>query len=117
MNPGAFDRLAPRFPIALLCLYAPYAWLAFGSHPLNAYRLHWIKMWPILPGLLAGVIPAVHRQPDWVGSSAMGLVTVFVLGLLALLLSKGRRLAIGTLVVAGLLSGLNSMIANGLFWF
>ncbi|WZO95985.1 hypothetical protein EP7_002958 [Isosphaeraceae bacterium EP7] len=117
MNPGAFDRLAPRIFTALLCLYAPYAWLAFTSHPLDAYRLHWIKMWPILPGLLVGVIPAVHRQPDWVGFSAMGLATVSILGLVALLLSKGRRLAIGTLVVAGLLSCLNSMLANGLFWF
>jgi hypothetical protein len=112
-----FDRLVPRLSIALLCLYAPYSWLAFTSHPLNDYSLLWIKIWPILPGLLTHVFPAVHQRPDWVGYMAMGLVTITIQIVVAILLSRGRRTAIVTLVVVGLLSCLNSLFANSLFWF
>jgi hypothetical protein len=116
MPTSPFDRLAPRLAIALLCLYAPYAWLVLISYPWNSYRLLWIKMWPVLPGLPLLLTPAVRQLQDWAQFWVMGLVTVSILlGIVAFLLSKSRRTATVTLIVAGLCSSLNSILAYGLF--
>ncbi len=70
-----WDRPLPRITMVLLSLYAPYSWLLLIDHPWDSYRWHWIRMWPVLPGLLVHAIPAVHRQPERVAYLAMGLVT------------------------------------------
>ena len=31
----------------------PYGWLVADDFPWRDYRLGWIKMWPVLPGLVA----------------------------------------------------------------
>src|SRR3954452_18627642 len=51
------DRALSRVALALACLYAPYAWLVLIDHPWDSYRWHWIRMWPVLPGLL---VHAIH---------------------------------------------------------
>jgi hypothetical protein len=101
--------------MALACLYAPYAWLLLIDSPWDAYRRHWIGMWPVMPGLLVHAIPAIHRQPEWLGYLAMGVVTALILAPIALVLRRGRRAALIASGVVLVLSGANAWIAYQLF--
>jgi hypothetical protein len=110
-------RALRQVAMALASLYAPYAWLLLIDHPWNSYRWHWIHMWPVLPGLLVHAIPAVHRQPDWVGYLLMGAVTVLILIPIVVLAQRNLRTAILVAVVVGALSSANAWIAYELFLF
>ena len=46
------DRPIARVLLVLVCLYAPYAWLVLIDRPWDSYRLLWVKLWLILPGIL-----------------------------------------------------------------
>jgi hypothetical protein len=105
------ERPLPRVALALACLYAPYSWLVLIGHPWDSYRWHWIKMWPVLPGLLVHAIPAVHRQPDWLSYLAMGGVTALIVASIALASRRSQRAALVTAAVVVLLSGANAWIA------
>ena len=50
-------RVGTALAAVAVCLYAPFAWLVLIDYPWNAYRLSWLKLWPILPGFLPGVLP------------------------------------------------------------
>ena len=105
----------PRVAMALACLYAPYSWLLLIDSPWDSYRWHWIKMWPVLPGLLVHSIQAVHRQPDGLGYLAMGGVTALIIAPIILSSRRSRRAALVASVVVVLLSGANAWIAYQLF--
>src|SRR5687767_7585534 len=86
-------RARTRFILALFCLYAPYSWLVLMDGPWNAYRWYWIRMWPLLPGLLVHAIPSVHRQPDGVGFLAMAAAASLIFAVTVLLARRGGRTA------------------------
>jgi hypothetical protein len=111
------EGLLSRICLALGCFYAPYAWLLLMAYPWNAYRWHWIKMWPVMPGLLVHASQTIHSQPDWVGYLAMGGVTSVIITSIILLVRRNWQTAIVVSIVGGLLSSVNSWIAYGLFWF
>lgn len=116
MEPGArADRPMPRVALALACLYAPYAWLLLLDGPWDSYRWHWVRMWPILPGLLAHAIPAVHRLADGLGYVVMAMATSLVFALVVSLARRGRRTAILVSVVVAAFSVANAWIAYRLF--
>jgi hypothetical protein len=109
------DRPLPRVALALACLYAPYSWLVLIDHPWDTYRWHWIKLWPVLPGLLVHAVPVVHRQPDWLSYLAMGGVTALIIAPTILSSGRSRRAALITAAVVVLLSSANGWIAYQLF--
>ena len=57
------DRATARILLVLFCLYAPYAWLVLIDYPWDSYRWQWIKMWPVLPGILVHLNPTIHLLP------------------------------------------------------
>ena len=110
-------RALPRVALALACLYAPYAWLVLIDHPWDSYRWHWIKMWPVLPGILVHASQTIHLLPDWIGYLIMGAVTCGIVALVTILAARGSRAAIIVSIVVGLLSSANSWISYQLFLF
>src|SRR5215216_1814008 len=86
-------RRAPlwwRLALTLACLYLPYAWLVTGGPPWHDYRLSWIKMWPILPGIMAGILTIPSRS-NAIEFVAMGAMTVVGAGGFLLLAARSRR--------------------------
>ena len=63
--------LTPTMPrrwvagLALLILYAPYSWVIIVSHPWNSERWLWIKMWPVLPGVVTLYLSRPFLPRSW----------------------------------------------------
>jgi hypothetical protein len=102
---------AVPYLVTLACLYLPFAWV-LGDYPWDSYRWHWIKLWPVLPGLVAGMF--VHPN-----DSAMALVSGATSVLLVLLFTRlgtsGRKTLVMANGVALVGSGLQSRLAYQLF--
>lgn len=109
------DGALGRILLVLACLYAPYAWLVLMDYPWDGYRWHRIKMWPVLPGILAHASQTVHLLPDWIGYLIMAAATAGIVALITILAARSRRSAIIVSVIVGLLSSANSWIAYQLF--
>ena len=95
------------FGVLLLCTYAPYLWLITTSYPWDSYRWTWIKLWPVLPGLL----PSVLLQPfasSLVATGVRGAVTAAFLLLAFRCGVRSRRALLATSAIVLLLSLLNS---------
>ena len=46
----------------LLALYAPQSWFFLMNYPWSAYRLSWLKIWPVLPACFpVAMIPPQHE--------------------------------------------------------
>lgn len=110
---GGSRRWAVPYLVTLACLYLPFAWV-LGDYPWDDYRWHWIKLWPVLPGLIAGML--VHPN-DSAMLALSGLATFLLIGLFTALGALGRRALVLASVLA--LSGavLESMLAYQLFLF
>jgi hypothetical protein len=76
----------PTLAVMVFCLHAPFTWVVLIDYSWSSYRWSWVRLWPVLPGLLPASV--LHRAPDWIGLTVMGLVTA---GLLALTTWIGRR--------------------------
>lgn len=99
--------------VSLASLYLPFAWV-LGDYPWDDYRWHWIKLWPVLPGLVAGML--VHPNDYWVFLIS-GVVTVLLVLLLTVLGALSRRVLILTTAVTLIGSVLESCLAYQLFLF
>ena len=121
-DPPAPRRWLPRRPaplwwrlsLTLACIYLPYAWLLVGGWPWRDYRLAWIKMWPILPGLAAGIL-VIPRTSNTAQFAAMGAMTVAGAGTFLLLAARSRRWAPIPSAIALALSAFNSWIAYAVY--
>lgn len=111
------DQKPARILLVLVCLYAPYSWLVLMNYPWNGYRWHWVKMWPVLPGILVHVNQTIHLLPDWIGYLIMGVVTGLIVTLITMLAARSRRSAIIVFFIVGLVSSVNSWISYQLFLF
>src|SRR3954451_5059737 len=111
------DRALGRILPALVCLYAPYAWLVLMNYPWDSYRWYWIKTWPVPPGILVHANQTIHLLPDWIGYLIMAAVTAGIFASITILAVRSRRSAIIVSVIVGLLSSANSWIAYQLFLF
>jgi len=98
--------------ITLVCLYGPFSWLLVISYPWNGYRWFWVMLWPILPGLLAG-LPFHPRQS--VEFTVMGMTTMAVIGLLTYLGTKGIFGRIASAVIALAISVPTALLSFTLF--
>lgn len=98
--------------ITLLCLHGPFSWLLVISYPWNSYRLTWLMLWPILPGLFAG-LPFHPRSP--VEFSVMGFATLAVVVFLTYIGTKGIFGRIASAVIALAISVPTAMLSYTLF--
>lgn len=96
------------FAASVLALYAPFSWLVLSSGRWDGYRLHWLKLWPVLPGFFAGL---PFHPNDAVEFTMMG-VACFLL--LAILTGIGRSGGWGlvTAIVIGLFVSIPSSIVS-----
>jgi hypothetical protein len=117
MADRAKDAPFGRILLVLVCLYAPYAWLILIDYPWNSYRWLWIKMWPVLPGILVLTSRAIRLLPDWIGYLVMGAVTCGIVFKITLSAARGWQSAVIVSVLAALLSAANSWIAYRMFLF
>jgi len=49
------NAIGCSFAAVSCALYLPFAWLLQLDFTTNSYHLHWLRMWPVLPGLVAGI--------------------------------------------------------------
>ena len=103
-----------RLALTLACIYLPYAWLVADGFPWRDYRLQWIKMWPVLPGLMMALVvgPQASNAAHFV---AMGAMTVLGVGLFLFLAARSLKWLPLTTLVALALSILNSWIAYAIY--
>lgn len=70
--------IACGFAAVFAAMYLPFAWLLRLDFTNNSYHLQWLRMWPVMPGLAAG-IPFKRYFDDpglYVGS---GIATAIIL--------------------------------------
>jgi hypothetical protein len=105
------------FTVVALCLYVPFSWILLLNYPWSAYRLFWLKLWPILPGCLAGFLPGpllygAHLPYEL---ETMGVTTVLLLIMLTWLGFLSRRWLAIAAGIALLISVPSAVIAYGIF--
>jgi hypothetical protein len=80
-----------------VCLYAPFSWLLWINYPWSTYRTGWLRLSPILPGFVPGVLSSyLHRVLMF---PTMGLAALVLLVGLTWLGARGRiPLAVAAIV-------------------
>lgn len=109
---GKRSRWAVPYGVTLACVYLPYAWLVLIDYPWNSYRWTWVMLWPILPGLLAGIF---FHPNDAVEFFVDGVVALALVLLFTRLGAIGRRSLVVASGVALLLEAVASFVAYQLF--
>ena len=113
-----YCRASASLAVVGLCLYAPFSWLLLIDYPWGSgYRIFWLKLWPILPGFLAGFLPGpllFHRHLPY-EFHTMGVTTVILLAGLTWLGSSRQRRLVTAALLALLVSVISATIAYGVF--
>ncbi|MCB9924405.1 MAG: hypothetical protein H6822_19660 [Planctomycetaceae bacterium] len=109
---ATWERRRNLFVITL-AFYLPYVWL-LSLNFTNDYHLHWIKMWPILPGLVLAHL-GLHQQPDWISQTASAAISLFLIGIAVLLGRRGTWWLVGVATITLLASIFNSVVCYALF--
>ena len=110
-------RVGASFGVAAVCLYLPFAWLLVMDYPWSAYRLSWLKLWPILPGFVAGALPGPllysshlpYELETMAGATLLLLVGLTWLG------TRGPRAGMAAAGIALLVAVPSSAIAYAVF--
>ena len=78
-------RLGRVLPGILLAVYAPSAWLLFEPLPWSGFHWSWIRLFPVLPGLIFPAWILTHDADGPLGIAIAATSTVlFVTGLVLL---------------------------------
>jgi hypothetical protein len=96
--------------VVLVCLYAPFSWV------LIVRDWTWIKMWPVLPGLVPGAF-FFHQYDDVVEFTAMGVVSLILIAGLTWLGSRGRWQLVLATIIAVLIAAPSAWIGYSLYLF
>ena len=108
---GRSRHWAVPYFVTLACLYLPFAWVIW-DFPWDGYRWHWVKLWPVLPGLVAGMF--AHPN-DSAMALISGAVAVLLVALFTALGTSGRATLFVANGIALIGSGLESWLAYQLF--
>jgi hypothetical protein len=108
---GRSRHWAVSYFVTLACLYLPFAWVV-RDYPWDSYRWGWIKLWPVLPGIVAGMF--VHPS-EYAMNLVSGAVAVLLVVLFTRLGSSGRRALLGASGIALIGSLFESWFAYQLF--
>lgn len=106
-----------RMTMVALLLWAPYSWLLFLiEFPMRDYPLHWLKMWPILPGLLFPMIlRSIHVREETLLYPSAGLVTALLAAAAYRLSGHGRVGFIATAVGLAAYGAFMGSLTYGLY--
>jgi hypothetical protein len=97
------------------CLWLPFSWLVLMSGGWDEYRLSWLRMWPILPGLVPGAL--FFHPNDAIEFSVMGATTLMIVSSLIWLGCRGRISLLAAVTIALMISMPTSHIAYAMYWF
>ena len=109
---GCWRKRLVALGITLLCLHGPFSWLLTISYPWDSYRMTWLMLWPILPGLWAG-LPFHPRA--FVEFPMMALATLALVGSLTYISTKGAVGRIASALIGLAISVPTAMLAYSLF--
>jgi len=111
---GTRIRARVSWPLMLGAIYVPYAWLLAIGHVRDNYHQLWLKLWPILPGLIPGILVG---HTDTERFAVMGGATGVLLAVLLLPFRWPRSpfLVIPIAAAVLMLSALNSYLAYALY--
>lgn len=102
------------FAAVFIALYAPFAWLLYLDFTTNNYHFQWLCLWPVLPGLVAGLpFKAWYDDPGLIVAS--GAATLLCLALLTLVGTRYRSGLVIAVVVASVISIPTSFLSWWLF--
>lgn len=96
-----------------LCLYLPFSWVVLIDCPWSDCQSHWVRLWPVLPGLVPGAL-LFHPQ-DVAEFTTMGLTTVVLLIGLTWLGTRGRYGLIAATMIALIVSVPSAIIGYALY--
>lgn len=108
-------RVGLSLALVAACLYLPFSWLLLEENNWSEYRLFWLKLWTILPGLIPGAF--LFHPNDVAEFITMGLTTLLLLVGLTWLGSLGWKRLLAAAVIALLISIPSSMAAHSAYWF
>lgn len=108
-------RVGLSLAVVVVCLYLPFSWLLTEENNWSDYRLSWLMLWPILPGILPGAF--LFHPHDAAEFTAMGVTTFLLLVGLTWLGSRGWKRLLAAAVIALLISIPSSMAAHSFYWF
>lgn len=109
------QRVGLSLAVVAACLYLPFSWLLVTENNWSDYRLFWLKLWPILPGLIPGAF--LFHPHDVAEFTTMGVTTLLLLVGLTWLGSLGWKRLLAAAVIALLISIPSSMVAHSFYWF
>ena len=111
---GRGRRVILAFTTVSLALYAPFAWLLQLDFATKSYHFQWLCMWPILPGLVAGIpLKRHYDDPGLIAGSGIAAAIFLIV-----LTSVGARFRLGlpiALAVALVISIPTSFLSHWLF--
>ncbi len=70
-------RVALSLAVVAACLCLPFSWLLVEENNWSDDRLFWLKLWPILPGMIPGSL--LFHPHDAAEFMAMGVTTLLLL--------------------------------------
>lgn len=108
-------RVSLSLAVVAACLYLPFSWLLVTENNWSDYRLSWLKLWPILPGILPGAF--LFHPHDIAEFTTMGVTTLLLLVGLTWLGSRAWKHLVAAAVIALLISIPSSMAAHSAYWF
>lgn len=108
-------RVGLSLAVVAACLYLPFSWLLVTENNWSDYRLFWLKLWTILPGLIPGAF--LFHPNDVAEFTTMGVTTLLLLVGLTWLGSLGWKRLLAAAVIALLISIPSSMVAHSFYWF
>ncbi|MBM4107499.1 MAG: hypothetical protein FJ255_01580 [Phycisphaerae bacterium] len=82
-------------------LYLPFTWVLWIDYPWTDYRWLWVKMLPVLPGLLPSRLIVGHAAPEWVLFTLAGVLSGAALASAGWLAGRSRAWLVGV-TIAGL---------------
>jgi hypothetical protein len=95
------------------CLWLPFSWLVLMPGGWPDYRMGWLRMWPILPGLVPGAY--LFHPHDVLEFSTMGITTFVLSAGLIRLGCRGWRSLIAAAAIALLISIPTACIAYAFY--
>lgn len=103
------------FGVVAACLYVPFGWLLLEDWHWQGDHGIWLRMWPILPGLLPAAV-LFHPQES-LELVVMSLITLTLVVGLTWLAARGRWSLLAAAGIALLVAIPTSYVAHSLYWF
>jgi len=116
-----FAKMSKRVFIfaSLVLVYAPHSWLLIVRYPWDSYHIFWVKLWPVLPGL---VVVSFTEPGSWRNLTTnaffviVGTLTLVLVGLPVAVLTRFERFYFPALLGIGIVSAFVGARSYSLFW-